>query len=329
MASGDSSPSPGRRGSSGPANSNTRLAIVLTLVVWAAFLLGLAGRWWWIADLFAHFRVQYAALLWVCAAVLFWRRERTFAMVALTGAVLLSATVFWYVSWPAPAEQAAGDLRFISFNKYWRNNDAARIAGYLEKSGADVIAVQETEAHGAVQDLARLLPSYPHLYATSGVRLGGAIFSRWPIISAETVTLVPGGANAIRAVVDVSGEQVTLVGVHLNWPIGARNVRLRNAELRVLAQLARRTQGPLLIIGDFNVTPWSANFYGALDDTQMRDCARGQGLAVTWPTQFAPVAIRIDQCLCSSQWEVVSVSRGPNLGSDHYPTVTDLILKEG
>jgi endonuclease/exonuclease/phosphatase (EEP) superfamily protein YafD len=115
--------------------------------------------------------------------------------------------------------------------------------------------------------------------------------------------------------------------VHLHWPIGAENVRLRNAELQALAALARGIDEPLLIGGDFNITAWSPVFAAALGDAPVRDCARGQGLVGSWPSFFPPAAIRIDHCLASPHWHVRRVAAGPGLGSDHRPMVTDLELR--
>ena len=114
---------------------------------------------------------------------------------------------------------------------------------------------------------------------------------------------------------------MTVVGVHLHWPMGARNSAQRNAALRALAELAQATPGPLLIGGDFNITPWSPVFDAALRASTLADCARGQGL-LTRPTFFLPAAIRIDHCLASAHWRVLRVTcrRWP----DHRPMLNDL-----
>jgi hypothetical protein len=44
----------------------THLAIAGLL---GASLLGFAGRWWWVADLFAHYRLYYVILLAVAIGV--------------------------------------------------------------------------------------------------------------------------------------------------------------------------------------------------------------------------------------------------------------------
>lgn len=297
---------------------------------WLGFLAGYAGRWAWPLDLFSHFQVQYAALLALSAVALLLMRRPRSAVCALLGAVLIAGSIVSYVGWhsmPAeasPAQAAAGQFRFVTFNQYFGNHDFAGIGNYLERTGADVVAVQELASRHAVWQLATHLPSYPHVYASAPYRYGAVIFSRWPITTSETIELAPGGAHVAKTLIDWRGRAVTVMGVHLHWPMGPGNVRLRNAELQQLAQLARSTAGPLMIGGDFNVTPWSLHFRDALKVSGLQDCARGQGLMATWPAYFPPLSIRIDHCLASEDWRVVSVRTGSNLGSDHYVAINDL-----
>lgn len=304
-----------------------KLAIFAAIGAWLGFLAGFAGRWAWPLDLFAHFRIQYAVVLALaCVTLLLLRRPRV-AAVALTGAIATTASVIAYTGWHLqPAQAASRDFRFVTFNVFYRNRNLAGIANYLRRIDADVVALQELEAPQALQ-LAALLPSYPHVSAQAQSRYGAIIFSRWPITTDETIELVPGGARVEKTVIDWRGRPVTLIGAHLHWPIYPRTAHLRNAELHELAQLARSIDGPLLVGGDFNITPWSPNFRDAVAESGLQDCAHGQGLVTTWPTFFAPASIRIDHCLASEDWRVVAMRTGPGLGSDHYPVVNDFELR--
>ena len=125
---------------------------------------------------------------------------------------------------------------------------------------------------------------------------------------------------------DWHGTPVSVLGVHLNWPLGPRNSEFRNQELNSLVALSKAQGGPLLVAGDFNLTPWSEYFSDALERSELHDASVGFGLARSWPAQFAPVGIRIDHCLLSRHWSARSTSIGPDLGSDHLPLVADVAL---
>ena len=293
-----------------------------------ACLLGLLGDRHWMLDLFAHWRVQYAVLLLACAVGLLALRCWRSAVPVSLAAVLIAATVLDHSGWPVPAAHAAAPaFRFVTFNQFARNRNAPAIGHWLEASQADVVALQELSSPQAVQALAALMPSYPNVYAQVGRWSDVAVFSRWPILDAQAIELVPGGAQAAKLRIDWRGQPVTVIAVHLHWPIGAENVRYRNAELLALAAMAQRIGEPLLIGGDFNITQWSPVFAAAFAASPLKDCARGQGLVNSWPTYFPPAAIRIDHCLASRQWRVLNLRAGPSLGSDHRPMVNDLTLQ--
>jgi len=152
------------------------------------------------------------------------------------------------------------------------------------------------------------------------------VFSRWPILSAQPLALAAGSMRAAQVTLDWNGTPVTVLGVHLHWPLGATNSRLRNEELAGIASFAAGMTGPLIVAGDFNVTPWSRHFRVALERSGLNDCAAGHGLAPSWPAQVPPFGIRIDHCWTSKHWRSADVRLGPSLGSDHLPLIADLVL---
>ncbi|HMN43549.1 MAG TPA: endonuclease/exonuclease/phosphatase family protein [Povalibacter sp.] len=311
-----------------PSTAATQLIALIVAGVLLAFGLGLFGRHFWVLDLFAHFRVQYTVVLVVCGLGLFMLRHLRSAAFVLAAAAAMAISILGYTGWPSQEAQAAtGGFRFVTFNRYFHNDDFASAGQWLQKASADVIAFQEIDSPQDVQQLAAVLPQYPHVYADLNAESDVAIFSRWPIRSSERIELVPQGAQVAKTVIDWNGQPITLIGAHLHWPMGARNTRLRNAELRELITLARATEGPLLIGGDFNITPWSPVFREAMAGSGLTDCARGHGFVPSWPSWFAPAGIRIDHCLASDHWRVLDLSAGPSLGSDHLAMINDLELK--
>lgn len=303
-----------------------RLALLAAACALAGFLLGLLGRAWWLADLFAHFRVQYFFILLASAVALLALRCRREALGALGAALVVGATIVNYTGWPLGPSHEAGDFRFVTFNQHFSNRDPARVGRYLESVRADVVTMQEVPSQEVVQALAQQLPSYPHVYAAAPFPYGAVVFSRWPIVDARTIDLVPQGARAAQVTVDRQGRRLVIIGVHLRWPMGPGNSHLRNAELQRLLGVVREIREPLLVGGDMNITPWSPIFRHEVEASPLGDCSRGLGIAHTWPARFPPLGIRIDQCLASNHWRVVGIDRGPWLGSDHLPAITDLQL---
>lgn len=216
-------------------------------------------------------------------------------------------------------------FRLVSFNVWFRNTDAARAAAYLEQTDADLVVIQEASALFA-QQLQTLAPRYRYAYIGPD-RRSTAVLSRWPLLEARSDSPGEGAAPASHTRIKWREIELTLVGVHLHWPLGARDSRLRNQELAALAQRAAGAQGPMLIAGDLNITPWSPHFRDLLRDSGFADCAAGQGLAPSWPSHVQWLGIRIDHCLASPHWQILDVRTGPHVGSDHRPVIVELALK--
>lgn len=297
--------------------------------MWLALIAGLLGRWAWPFDLFAHFRVQYAALFVVLALLLLILRRWIFALVALAGLGVSLVPMIPYLPDARGATAAASTdgptFRVLSYNVWFRNPDMTTTAAYIEQSKADAVVLLELTPPQA-ERLASLLPSYPHFHVEPS-RMGATVFTKWPVLAAESMPLAKDGAIAARVQIDWRGTPVTVLGVHLNWPLGPRNSKFRNEELAGVVAFSKAQRQPLIVAGDFNLTPWSEYFSDALEESGLHDAARGFGLARSWPAQFAPLGIRIDHCLLSREWESVRVDVGPSLGSDHLPVIADLLLQ--
>lgn len=303
-------------------------AIFIALIALTALVLGYLGRWFWPFDLLTHFRVHYTAALVLAASILLSVRDWKNAIVAVLAAALAAIPLFDYV---VPRREAALELapgpslRALSLNIWFRNRDLTRLVDYLSRSGADVVVLQEiSEDQG--RRLHSKLDVYPYAYVNGASATDAVVLSRWPIRDAETVPLSANGVSAIRATIDWHKQPIALVAAHLHWPIGPRTSARRDAELAGLAVLAQSEARPLVVLGDFNITPWSPHFRSFLDASGLSDCAIGHGLDPTWPSQILPLGIRIDHCFASPHWHALDARVGPTVGSDHRPMLVELQL---
>ena len=301
--------------------------MAILIALWCALLAAMLGRYAWPLDLFANFRVQYTLLFLIVAIVLFALRSPLLGVLAIAGAVVGAIPIVSYMGVQAARAGAdSGKFRVVAFNTWFRNHDYAAIGRFLEQTQPDVIVLEELRRDEG-QRLARYLPSYPHSF-NEARHYGAIVFARWPIVSAESLALTDGPARAARVTLDWNGTEVTVLGVHLHWPLGPTNSRLRNGELAGIATFAAARAGPLIVAGDFNSTPWSSHFRTSLLRSGLNDCAAGHGLAPSWPAQFPPLGIRIDHCWASRHWRSADVRLGPALGSDHLPLIADLEFAE-
>lgn len=287
-------------------------------------VLALGGQFSPTLDLFAHFAAPYAAisvvagLLALFARPTFRRAILMLAAVGLLASALLIAPELRRSTGPAVAAGAPGTLKVIQFNARRTNSDIQRVATWLIAQDADVIAV--SEARHDLRDL---------LLRRAGWKAAGAhgsliIFTRNRYVRMNRPRLPKGSElTFVNATYAHSGGPMEIVTVHLDWPTRPGFRRQPRDLESVILRLPRKR---MLLLGDFNITPWSIHMR-RLDhslDLIRRDRAvatyPAQILGRPWPLPF----LGIDHVYAGSGWATVKVERGPWLGSDHYPLIVTL-----
>jgi endonuclease/exonuclease/phosphatase (EEP) superfamily protein YafD len=305
-----------------------KVAVAAVAMASILLLLSALGRWIWLCDLLAHFKVHLCVVLllgstasWICG-------ERRVGTVGLLLVAVAAIPMFKYVRPRVLAADVHSPVfRLITFNIWHHNSEIPSVARFFERSNADVLVVQEATPMQARQLRQRLI-SYRYSMVDGTLDDGTIIFSRWPIENSRYLELVDGGARTASVSIRWREQPVQILGVHLHWPLGRRVSRFRNAELEALAALASTsTSRPLLVAGDFNITPWSSFYQRFVTAANLNDADVGQGLPASWPAVLGPLGIRIDHCLYSPQWNVIATRTGPELGSDHLPVIVDLRLR--
>jgi endonuclease/exonuclease/phosphatase (EEP) superfamily protein YafD len=177
-----------------------RLAVASLIALWCALLAAMLGRYAWPFDLFAHFRVQYSLLFLILAILLFALRAPLLAVVAIAGGVVGAIPIVNYMGvTTARAEAGSAKFRVVAFNTWFRNHDYAAIGRFLERTQADVIVIEERDRDDGAKRIGDFLQSHPHSF-NAGLHHGAIVFSRWPIVSAESLALAenPGVRAATR-----------------------------------------------------------------------------------------------------------------------------------
>jgi endonuclease/exonuclease/phosphatase (EEP) superfamily protein YafD len=312
------------------SDRNDKIIHVLIQITLAAVALATVtaffARHAWVAELFTHFPVHYLMVLAAAGLLCLLRRQYRLAVVA---AVLAIPSLWQAGPYLVPffvttsvAENPGDGIEVISLNLQYRNRDYARVRQYLTDADADVLVLPELTPAWA-SELREITSRYPYSMAiTQRSPWGLGVFSRYPLRDARFVDLgVPGSVN-VHAIVELPGQPVALVAAHLSSPSSpARGVQ-RNTQLRKLADLlAQRARPaiPRLVVGDLNVTPFSPYFRDLLEASGLEDARRVHGLLGTWPVRLPAGRIPIDHCLAEPGLGVARVSRGPAVGSDHYP----------
>ncbi|MBN1672014.1 MAG: endonuclease/exonuclease/phosphatase family protein [Kiritimatiellae bacterium] len=290
------------------------------LLAGAGTIAGFLGRLWWVFDLASSFRVQYFVVLTLLTLGLMVGRH--YRLVAVYGALALAnlaviLPLYWGHTPPAGAGHPS--LRAMLLNVHTSNKDHDAVIALIEKNEPDLIVVQEVNGRW-LDALSAVTNRFPHSIAQPRTdNFGIALFSRRPFQQAKRLYLGEVGVPSAFARIDADGVTLTVLATHPVPPSSAEYARWRDEQLEAVASFAASVDGPLLVMGDLNATPWSWHFRRLLRKTGLRDSSRGRGWQPTWPTRLFPLLVPIDHCLHSAHITIVDKTVGSNFGSDHYP----------
>lgn len=285
----------------------------------------------WLMDLAVHFRLQYAVLALAGCAILVVSGELRVAALAFLVAgvnVLIAAPLLFpprsFKVLPPSAQTPA--IRLASINVYSRNRQFQRVIDFIARERPDAVVLVEINRDWEAA-LNAVDKEYVHRYTVRGKKGAGiTLLSRWPVLAAGMLPDYPAAQAALAATLQFHGESVQILGIHTTWPIGGRRSRARNQQLRFLGEYARAQAGPLLIVGDLNVSPFSSHFQAFLAAGHLKSAAQGHGWQPTWPIFLPPAGIQIDHALTSAAIAVTLFRRGAAVGSDHLPIVIEFVL---
>lgn len=298
-------------------------AAVLGVVgLWLATVLAFGGRLWWALDLLAHFRPQYLVLA-AAGALLLWLLRQPRAALALGACAAVNALVLLPYLFPGPMlsgpESRSARVRVMSLNVHTSNRDYRAVSRLIRERGPDLVLLMEVD-EAWLTHLAGLRGDYPYGVAEPrSDNFGIALLSRHPCLRCEILHLGRAGLPTVQGEFEVREARFTLAGTHPLPPAGAEYSRLQADQLDALGAHLARIRGPKVLMGDLNVTPWSARFGPLLRRAGLVDSGAGRWMWRTWPTGNPLLGIPIDHFLASPEVVVVTRRRGPDVGSDHFP----------
>ncbi len=259
------------------------------------------------------------------------------ALLAIVAALSCAAPI----RTPQTARPDETRLRVVTYNvNYGLAGDPATRAAVFAHD-ADVIVLQETTPRWAFElgsDPA--IADYPHVRFVHSRGAGGqAILSRLPLVFVETLSPPDEGwFPALRAVVDVRGRDVQLLGLHLRPPVSDggsfvagywNNDRIHSAEIADY-WAALEPDMPTVILGDFNESADGA----AIEFLEARGLINALPLFAPgaptwrWDTWIGEITHDLDHVMHGPDFRLLDARVVQRGRSDHLPVVVDLALPD-
>ena len=299
-----------------------------------------AGEIWSWLDLVAHLRFALALAL-LATLVLAWitrvRWQRWLAVGASLGNALPILLLY------LPASTARGEisvtgsavLKVMQYNVHWSNRELDRIAELVERSGADVVVLQE--AMPPVIERVQRSGTYrlviDDLYAGNPRDNGSALFVRQGTrLAIESQAMIrplkkPTTNGWLEVHARLDGRPLTVIVGRMLPPKWKKSRAQRAPCTEALHAMLERARGDVIVVGDLNETVFGSVLREWFASTPLLDSAQGFGYEPTWPVMGwkSFIGIPIDHVLHTPGLRTIDRRVGEDSGgSDHRPVYVTL-----
>jgi len=314
-----------------------RLCVIAGVGLAVATLLGFLGRFFWVFDLFSHFRVQLFQLGLVLIGISIWKKNNRQLVCWILLACLNYAVVLplYFGKPPVATEQPA---RAMLMNLNADNGNTEQVLNAIKTSDPDLLLLEEVTPSWAAE-LSVL--DYPYCVSKpQGGCFGVMLLSKHPLSHTNVLYLTGRDASPRRprtagtavptiiADIHLPQGEISVIGTHPLPPVGAKYSKHRNAQLSDLSPLVREQKKPVLLIGDLNTSPWSSHFVRLLKESGLKNSMNGFGFQPSWPSENRFLRIPLDHMLHSPDILIHRRVVGGDVGSDHLPLIVDFSIQQ-
>jgi endonuclease/exonuclease/phosphatase (EEP) superfamily protein YafD len=283
------------------------------------------GLLWIGFDIFAQFWAQFAMLSLACALGLLSPRYKSTVAAVLT-VLFVAAYSIWpnYVSSGATPPLGALQvneraLKVVSFNTFQNNTDHAAIVAEIKRLDADVVSLVETgpEKASVFAQLRQLYPYQVTCHVAGECEV--AILSKAPVSYVSDQDYWE-GPPYLAVQLGAEFGYVTIVATHTNrFP----HQRAQLKQVLALIKLLEFHPGRIVMMGDFNATPFSRITQTIADGLNLDRLTN----LPTWSARFGLPQLAIDHIFVSPSIRALDHERiGEFAGSDHYPITITLAV---
>ncbi|NJL61558.1 MAG: endonuclease/exonuclease/phosphatase family protein [Methylacidiphilales bacterium] len=314
------------------------IGIALICLTFASFVSYKA--WFWPLELLAHFRLQYLIVSLIISTsllILWWRGYFKYKLLIFLSLMLVGLNSIGILPWYLPHSQqinnASQPLRILQFNLNPDNDHFSEVAEVVKEQKPDVALFIEVDKNAVEQLNTKLKDILPYSFRSPGGGL--ALFTRQPFRDAKGDKL-NGDATNLLATLEINNKPIQLIGTHPTIPIKPSTFHRRNRQLTALSSYVSTLKVPVIVFGDFNLTPWSPYYREFVQKSGLHNASLGYGILPSWPRSATHVRypnwliplmnIPIDHCFVTKEFRIAGIRTSSHANSDHAPLITDLVL---
>lgn len=218
-------------------------------------------------------------------------------------------------------------ISIVIANVYQDNTNYKGCIDELSKNKADLILLLETSKVWEQQTLS-LEKTHPfHHRIPLENTYGMLLYSRYELIEPKVKFLVEEDIPSIHTKIRLPcGQLIQLYALHPTPPVPNENPRSteRDKELLMVADLAKASADPVIVIGDMNDVAWSYTTELFLKMSGLLDPRRGRGFYNSFHAHYPIMRFPLDHAFISTDFKLKHMKRLHNFDSDHFPIYISL-----
>jgi len=311
------------------------IAVVMTLVPL------IAADFWWIR-IFDYLHIQLTLLTLTAIAAYFIRfdikRAEDYIFMVVLLACFLFQVVKIYPYFPhgnyevgeVAEENFSNKFSLYTANVLQENENPGLIIADIKKQNPDVLLFTETNTRWK-DDLASIADTYPYKVEIPLDNTYGMLFySRLKLKNPQIRYMVDDSIPSIHSVLELrSGKEIMFHAIHPTPPMPQHNPSStdRDTEMMKIAFMARDSEIPVVVAGDFNDVAWSATTALFQNVAGLLNTRIGRGFYNTFDATSVIMRWSLDHVFVTEEFRVVDFNLGSDIDSDHYPLYIELNLE--
>ena len=299
----------------------------------------IAVDYWWIR-IFDFPHVQLTILTFVAFLTFFMRfdikRLNDYLFVGILGVcfIVQLAKIYPYTGLAgveiAKTENVFTDrsISFYAANVLQTNKKREKLLKDFTNKNPDVLLLVETDKDWMNFITTHLPAEYAYkVEVPLNNTYGMLLYSKYKLLHPEVKFLVDKKIPSIHSKILLpSGDTIQLYTIHPTPPMPQHNPRStdRDSEMMKIANLSRKSQYPVIVLGDFNDVAWSNTTTLFQNVGELLDVRKGRGIYNTYNAKNFLMRWPLDHIFVSAEFRLISLKLGENINSDHFPTFTKL-----
>ncbi|RYD80534.1 MULTISPECIES: endonuclease/exonuclease/phosphatase family protein [Pedobacter] len=293
----------------------------------------------WIFRVFEYPRLQKLILnVALITIIILFEFPKTTQDIIVFIALILNLLYLVYLIFPftvlgkkqivsSTGEKGNSNLKLFIGNVYQENRKANEYLSIIAACKPDVVLLVETDMWWQ-QEMDFLSNDYPHqIKVPLENTYGMLLYSKYELTDGQVNYLVKKDIPSIQTLVKLpSGKLVQLFCLHPEPPVPQENPRSteRDKEILLIANKAKESQHPVIVMGDLNDVAWSytTELFGKISG--LLDPRRGRGFFNSFNAKYFFLRFPLDHIFCSADFTLSSIKRLESCGSDHFPMCVDL-----